>query len=133
MSYCVNPECEHPENPESINFCESCGSGLLLNQRFRPVSLVGTGGFGKTYRAIDEHSIQRSYCLVKQFYARERGSRSSHPINLDSGETLNTKNLDVRSPNDSYKTEVEQLSNLKHPQIPSLITYFEQDEYHYIV
>lgn len=35
MSYCINPFCEHRQNPDSIENCLSCGTSLLINNRIR--------------------------------------------------------------------------------------------------
>lgn len=34
MSYCINPDCESRENPHELAACESCGTPLLINNRF---------------------------------------------------------------------------------------------------
>ncbi|GBF81129.1 serine/threonine protein kinase [Aphanothece sacrum] len=53
MSLCINPHCSHPENQDTILFCESCGSELLLDGRYRVIKELGGGGFGKTYEVQD--------------------------------------------------------------------------------
>jgi serine/threonine protein kinase len=54
MSLCVNPHCQNPKNAaDNILRCSSCGSNLLLEGRYRVASLLGEGGFGKTYEVSD--------------------------------------------------------------------------------
>jgi eukaryotic-like serine/threonine-protein kinase len=53
MSLCINPHCDNPENSDTTQFCQSCGSALLLKQRYRATKVLGGGGFGKTYEASD--------------------------------------------------------------------------------
>ncbi len=53
MSLCINPQCPKPENQDTLLFCQSCGSELLLDGRYRITSELGGGGFGKTYEALD--------------------------------------------------------------------------------
>jgi serine/threonine protein kinase len=53
MSYCINPNCPKPQNPENLLFCQSCGSDLLLNGHYRVTSILGEGGFAKTYEVSD--------------------------------------------------------------------------------
>ncbi|MHC5599634.1 MAG: protein kinase domain-containing protein [Nostoc sp.] len=53
MSFCINPHCPNPQNQNSTLFCQSCGSELLLEGRYRVVSVLGGGGFGKTYEVIE--------------------------------------------------------------------------------
>ena len=53
MSLCINPRCFAPNNDNNMQFCQACGSELLLKGRFRVVRELGGGGFGKTYELID--------------------------------------------------------------------------------
>ncbi|MEH2131182.1 MAG: 4-Cys prefix domain-containing protein [Nostoc sp.] len=52
MSYCTNIDCLRPQNSEISRFCNSCGQELLLKQRYRPLAVIGRGGFGRTFLAI---------------------------------------------------------------------------------
>ena len=49
MTLCVNPKCQRPENSDQTAFCQTCGSELLLEGKYRVQSELGAGGFGKTY------------------------------------------------------------------------------------
>jgi parallel beta-helix repeat protein len=53
MSICINPNCPNAHNPDNILFCQACGSELLLEGRYRVASILGGGGFGKTYAVRD--------------------------------------------------------------------------------
>ena len=55
MSYCTNTTCLSPQNPDTGNFCMSCGKQILLKQRYLPLQLIGYGGFGRTLLARDEY------------------------------------------------------------------------------
>ncbi|WP_261204482.1 serine/threonine protein kinase [Laspinema sp. D2d] len=35
MSYCINPNCIHRENPDTESHCGNCGSPLLISDRYR--------------------------------------------------------------------------------------------------
>ncbi|MEG4285711.1 serine/threonine-protein kinase [Microcoleus sp. A006_D1] len=59
MSYCINPNCRHPENPPTINFCQSCGSKLLIDERYRVTIVLGQGGFGKTFEVRDRDGTRK--------------------------------------------------------------------------
>lgn len=37
MSYCINPKCHKRYNPEDLSRCQSCGSSLLINDRYKLV------------------------------------------------------------------------------------------------
>lgn len=53
MSYCINPNCPRPQNIDNFLFCQSCGSDLLLDGRYRVMNVLGEGGFAKTYEVSD--------------------------------------------------------------------------------
>jgi len=98
---CINPQCPEPQNSDDRDRCHSCGAQLLLGQRFRPVALLGQGGFGRTYLAWDEAGSPRQRCVIKQIL-RSRGSR------------------------DQDLEEAQRLAQLgSHPQIPTLIAILE--------
>ncbi|NJN21752.1 MAG: hypothetical protein HC812_11940 [Leptolyngbya sp. RL_3_1] len=54
MTLCLNPHCPAPENSEPAQNCLACGAKLVLGDRFRPIKLLGQGGFGRTALAWDE-------------------------------------------------------------------------------
>ncbi|NJM68532.1 MAG: protein kinase [Acaryochloris sp. RU_4_1] len=40
MSYCINPKCKSRINPETTEVCLSCGTSLLIRDRYRLVALI---------------------------------------------------------------------------------------------
>ncbi|MBN3941985.1 MAG: serine/threonine-protein kinase [Nostoc sp.] len=116
MSYCLNPHCPKPENPDHVNFCVTCGSKLLLKERYRAIKPIGQGGFGKTFLAVDEDKPSKPRCVIKQFYPQSQGTN-----------TL-AKAVEL------FNQEAVQLDELgKHPQIPELLAYFTQENRQYLV
>ena len=116
MSYCVNPECQNPQNSPNATFCLNCGSNLLLRQRYRAIQPLGRGGFGKTFLAIDEDIPSHPCCAIKQFHFYDRDPE------------ICSKALDL------FRQEAVRLDELgKHPQIPNLLGCFEQENQIYLV
>ncbi|WP_298911272.1 serine/threonine-protein kinase [uncultured Nostoc sp.] len=116
MSYCLNPHCPKPENPANVKFCRTCGSKLLLKERYRAIKPIGQGGFGKTFLAVDEDKPSKPRCVIKQFYPQAQGTN-----------TL-AKAVEL------FNQEAVQLDELgKHPQIPELLAYFTQQDRQYLV
>ncbi|MEH2239243.1 serine/threonine-protein kinase [Nostoc sp.] len=116
MSYCLNPHCPKPENPHDVKFCRTCGSKLLLKERYRAIKPIGQGGFGKTFLAVDEDKPSKPRCVIKQFYPQAQGTN-----------TL-AKAVEL------FNQEAVQLDELgKHPQIPELLAYFTQEDRQYLV
>jgi serine/threonine protein kinase len=55
MSLCINPQCSKPDNSDRMLFCQSCGSGLLLADKYRVTKLMSNkGGFGNTYEIVEQ-------------------------------------------------------------------------------
>ena len=112
MSYCLNPNCPKPKNTLNNKFCITCGTKLLLSDRYRCLRLIGQGGFGRTLLAQDKYKPSLPRCVVKQF-APERKSAKAEEL---------------------FQQEAVRLEQLeKHPQIPDLYAYFHQDNRQYII
>lgn len=116
MSYCVNPQCQSPENPAGSELCSSCGDRLLLRGRYRAIKPLGQGGMGRTFLGIDEDRLN-AICAIKQFLPQFQGRGA------------------IQKATELFEREAVQLFELgeKHPQIPTLYAYFEQDRRLYLV
>lgn len=116
MSYCLNPHCSHPENPDDVQFCITCGTKLLLKERYRTIQPIGQGGFGRTFLAVDEDKPSKPPCVIKQFYPQAQGTNT------------------VKKAIELFNQEAIQLDELgQHPQIPELLAYCTQDDRQYLV
>ncbi|WP_013325140.1 serine/threonine-protein kinase [Gloeothece verrucosa] len=114
ISQCINPDCL-AKNPPEHKFCLKCGAKLLLRDHYRAVRYIGEGGFGRTFEAVDEDRLNTP-CVIKQFLPFQGGTQS------------------LNKATELFKREAEQLRELgKHPQIPDLLSYFEQDGRLYLI
>ncbi|NJR60931.1 MAG: protein kinase [Cyanobacteria bacterium CRU_2_1] len=116
MICCLNPRCQKPLNPDDAKVCQTCGTPLmLLRGRYRAAQPLGQGGFGRTYLAFDEDRLN-TRCVIKQFSPQIQGTKS-----LEKAVRL-------------FNQEAVRLDELgEHSQIPTLLAYFEQDGYLYLV
>ena len=147
MSYCLNPLCGAPQNPETHRFCHSCGAELLLRGRYQALRLLGQGGFGRTFLAIDA--------------GRSAGSDPGNDPGSDSGidpalgakagalaasqpasSLCVIKQFFPASPDLSTRTKASELFLQEalrlgdlgmHPQIPQLIAHFEVGAQLYLI
>ncbi len=116
MSYCLNPTCLSPENPAYSHRCQSCGSRLLLRDRYRVVKPLGQGGFGATFLAHDQALPGEPSCVIKQL----RPSGTAPHI--------------LQMARELFEREAKTLGRIgNHPQVPRLLDYFEEQEQFYLI
>ena len=116
MSYCLNPKCPHPENLSFLEQCQSCGSRLLLRDRYRVIKALAHGGFGATFVAQDEGLPGKPECLVKQLRPK-----------------AHTPEVLVMA-RELFAREAKTLGKIgSHPQVPRLLDYFEDSQQFYLV
>ncbi len=102
MTQCLNPDCLK-SNPPQTKFCQSCGEKLVLAERYRPLKIIGKGGFSITFPAVDEYKLSKPFCLIKQFFPQAQGTQT-----LSKAAEL-------------FAQEAGHLDGLgRHPQIPEL-------------
>ncbi len=110
MTFCLNPDCQNPENPDDVNRCRSCGAKLLLLARYRVLKPLGNPG-GSTFLAVDERKRSKPKCAVKQFFPAR-------------GESLS----------EVFAQTAEHLAELgKHPQFPQLLATCDRDGRYYLI
>ncbi|WP_199246568.1 VIT domain-containing protein [[Phormidium] sp. ETS-05] len=111
--YCLNPGCQNPRNPAGVEICASCGSDLLIGNRYRAIKPIGQGGMGRTYLAVDASEGQKR-CVIKQFFPQNGQNREKAA--------------------ELFREEANRLEELgHHPQIPQLLGYFEENGSQYLV
>ncbi|WP_071515627.1 serine/threonine-protein kinase [Geitlerinema sp. PCC 9228] len=116
MSYCVNPICSAPENPEDAKTCRACGGKLTLNGRYRVLQALGQGGFGATFLGRDRGLPGNPICVLKQL----RPAATSTQV-MDMAREL-------------FFREATTLGKVgDHPQVPRLLDYFEENTHFYLV
>lgn len=110
MTICLNPDCPQAENPNWNNFCQNCGSQLLLGDKYRALQRIGFGNYSRTFVGVVEPDPAKPRCIIKQF--RHQSKKAA----------------------ESFELELEILSELgQHPQIPALLDSFERHERQYLV
>ncbi len=105
MSFCVNPQCQKPDNSSTNLFCQNCGSELLIDGRYRVLELLGQGGFSLTYHVLDLDSRPKVLKVLMD----------NHPKYVE-----------------LFQQEAQVLEKMDHPGIPKLdldgyFTYLPKD------
>ncbi|BAY98045.1 protein kinase [Tolypothrix tenuis PCC 7101] len=116
MLCCLNPACQNPSVHDSTKYCPDCGAPLLiLRNRYCPAKSLGGGGFAKTYLAEDVDKL-REKCVIKQFAPQVQGTAG------------------LQKATELFEQEARRLQQLgEHPQIPTLLAYFQEDSRLYLV
>ncbi len=121
LIHCTRPGCQHPQNscpdldePAALRgvtqkFCTSCGMVLILDGRYLPQKLLGRGGFGAAFLALDRRMPNLSTCVVKQFQPA---------VSLGPEQLAKAKDL--------FEREGEVLAQLgkQNRHIPELLAFF---------
>ena len=90
--------------------------GQTLRGRYQIIRLLGSGGFGETYLALDRDLPSNPQCVVKQLKSK----------NIDPSVFQTARRL--------FETEAQVLYRLgKHDRIPQLLAHFEEDQEFYLV
>jgi serine/threonine protein kinase len=112
MSYCLNPDCSKPQNPDNANFCLTCGTKLLLKDRYRATQALGRGGCSRTFEALDQDRLNHP-CVIKLFMLPPEQDQKATEL---------------------FNQEAVRLYELgKHNQITDLYAHFELDNRLYLV
>lgn len=111
MIYCINPLCDSRANNDSMLICESCGSSLFINQRFKLIKLIeglNTNDEVDFYEALDQ-----------------RGSYNNSPPNTIKILKVLKSGSNVRR--EMFHRGAQIIKSLVNPRIPSVDVgdYFE--------
>lgn len=150
MSHCLNPTCQIPTNPGEALFCQNCGRKLRLGDRYRAVALIGQGGFGRTFLAVDEQ-----HPTGLGLKSPETDHSSGMPPALASGRAAALTHVSIETPAvalcvikqflplgqgdprkamELFRQEAERLDCLgQHPQIPRLLAHVQQPDGQYLI
>lgn len=119
MSYCINPQCQNPQNPDHQELCHSCGSTLLLRNRYRVIKPLGQNLLNRTFLAVDQDKPSQPRCVIQQFLTIE--TETAQP------------GVKERFSHAFYHCATKLDSLCKHPRLPDLLASFETEGYRYLV
>ena len=115
MSQCLSPECL-AINPQNAAICQKCRSKLLLSDRYRAIQILGSGGFGRTFLAVDQQKPSLPRCVIKQFLPQVKSQKG------------------LRKAAELFTREADKLDRLgQHGQIPELLAFFGQESRQYLI
>jgi serine/threonine protein kinase len=77
-----------------------------LRDRYLAIEPIGQGGFGRTFKAIDEDKPSKPFCVIKQFFPQIKDSSAAQKAA------------------ELFTQEASALEQLDHRHIPKLLAYF---------
>lgn len=89
--------------------------GTLLHQRYEIVEVIGGGGMGRVYLALDHH-LERRRCAVKEI----RTPPDATPEMVEAARR-------------QFRQEAHALAQLDHPNLPKVYDFFTAGERDYLV
>lgn len=101
----------------------------LQNGRYRIESILGQGGFGITYRAV-QTSLGRTVA-IKEFFMKDYCERAEDSTHVTMG-TQSSREM-VQRYRDKFEKEACTLARLKHPHIVPVIDVFQENNTSYYV
>ena len=102
-------------NKDGSRFCKECGATLLKNGRYAIVNLIGQGGMGSVYKALDTQNNNRTVALKELLLPQGVSSR------------------DMQEAERLFQAEAHILSGLYHPNIIDVAGVFQEKTTWYLV
>lgn len=99
MSYCINPWCHDRRNPTELEFCQSCKTSLVINERYCII---------RPLRELDQYHDTEIFEID----------------NLGTTKVLKVLTRDRRRLIELFEQEASLLKQLKHLGVPQVDTYF---------
>ncbi len=92
MSYCINPSCPQPENPNHLLYCQACGSELLIQGQYQVSKKISNNNQETTYKVKGNKTTS----VLKVLHINEQ------------------KNIS------QFQQQAEVLKQINHPGIPQV-------------
>lgn len=105
------------------------GPITLQNGKYNIEGILGQGGFGITYRAV-QTSLGRTVA-IKEFFMKDYCERAEDTAMITMG-TQSSREMVLRY-RDKFEKEARTLAKLKHPHIVSVIDVFQENNTSYYV
>jgi serine/threonine protein kinase len=86
----------------------------LLANRYQLQQVLGQGGFGRTFLALDRHCFDR-LCVVKEFLPQQQGDN------------------EIRKSRELFLREARILDRIDSPQVPKFLACFEENRQLFLV
>jgi ABC-type branched-subunit amino acid transport system substrate-binding protein/predicted Ser/Thr protein kinase len=78
MNYCINPNCSNRQNPDDLEYCQTCGTQLLINERYQLVKPLRIGqGYNSEIFEVKDLNEQETSKVLKCLATKHKNSKFS--------------------------------------------------------
>ncbi len=76
MSYCIKPNCSNPQNPDDYEYCQDCGTKLLINDRYQIIRPLRAGSaYNSEVFEVRDLNEQGKLKVLKCLAVRHKNSK----------------------------------------------------------
>ena len=76
MSYCINPNCSNRQNSNDLEYCQSCGTRLLINERYQSIKPLRIGpDYNSEVFEVQDFKQPGTFKVLKCLALRHKDSR----------------------------------------------------------
>ncbi len=76
MSYCINPNCSNRQNPDDLEVCQTCGTKLLINERYQIIRPLRTGqDYNSEIFEVKDFNERKTVKVLKSLALRYNNSQ----------------------------------------------------------
>lgn len=76
MNYCINPNCSNRQNLDDWEYCQTCGTQLLLNNRYRIIRTLRTGqGYNSEIFEVEDLNEGGTSKVLKSLAIKHKNSK----------------------------------------------------------
>lgn len=78
MNYCINPNCSNRQNPDDLEYCQTCGTKLIINDRYQIVKPLRIGqGYNSEIFEVKDLNERGASKVLKCLATKHKNSKFS--------------------------------------------------------
>ena len=84
MSYCINPNCSNRYNPDDLDYCQTCGTNLLINGRYQTIQPLRIGqAYNSEVFEVNDFTERRTVKVLKSLAIRHNNTQVAELFNKE--------------------------------------------------
>jgi serine/threonine protein kinase len=84
MSYCINPNCSNRYNPDDLDYCQTCGTNLLINGRYQTIQPLRIGqAYNSEVFEVNDFTERKTVKVLKSLAIRHNNTQVAELFNKE--------------------------------------------------